>query len=285
MHRFSVTLLLASLALVAANACSSNDAKSFVGLSDKSSTGQASNAPRFERTYTLAAGGSISVANVSGDTEVKGYDGDKIIIVGIKQGRDADKIDVEDRSTEREINVRADYNRCRMNCNASVRFEVQVPRNVRYTFNKITTASGDLIVTNVTGDVTATTASGDVRVEGVTGNVQAETASGDVEVINITGAANAKTASGDVEVAITRLEGAGDLKFSSASGDVDVQLPASLDADVELSTISGDVRTDFPLEVTKPQYGPGAKASGRLGNGTRRVEISTVSGDVKLARG
>ncbi|MBA3239823.1 MAG: DUF4097 family beta strand repeat protein, partial [Acidobacteria bacterium] len=79
-----------------------------------------------------------------------------------------------------------------------------------------------------------------------------------------------------------RLEGAGDMKFSTASGDVVVRLPSSLDANVHLSTMSGKVVTNFPLEVKERQYGPGSTAEGQLGSGARKLRISSASGDVSL---
>jgi DUF4097 and DUF4098 domain-containing protein YvlB len=81
---------------------------------------------------------------------------------------------------------------------------------------------------------------------------------------------------------MTRLEGAGDMKFSSASGDVEVRMPSGLDARVHLSTLSGSIDTNFPLQVEKSQHGPGQSARGQLGAGSREVRISTVSGNVSL---
>jgi DUF4097 and DUF4098 domain-containing protein YvlB len=110
------------------------------------------------------------------------------------------------------------------------------------------------------------------------------TASGDVEVKDVAGEVSARSASGDVDVEIGSLEGTGDMKFASASGDVHVRLPASLDADVRMSTISGTVKTDFPIEVKQPRYGPGSNARGRLGGGTRSLQITSASGDVSLMK-
>ena len=90
------------------------------------------------------------------------------------------------------------------------------------------------------------------------------------------------TASGNVDVELTRLEGTGDMRFSSASGDVSVRLPSSLDARVDMSTASGSIETDFPIEVRKDRYSSGYTARGQLGSGSRLLKISSASGDVKL---
>jgi DUF4097 and DUF4098 domain-containing protein YvlB len=240
-------------------------------------------AQEFQHSYKLAAGGSISIKNVSGDVNITGYDGDAVVVNGYKEGRDREEVTVEDRSTANRVDIGVRY-APNCNCDASVRFEVRVPRSVNYNINKIATASGDITVEGVRGDIGVATASGDVTVKEVTGRINASTASGEMRVRDVTGAVSAQSASGNVEVEIAQLEGTEDMKFTSASGDVHVRLPANLDADVSLSSATGSVKTDFPIEVKEERYGPGSQAHARLGSGSRSIHISTASGDVSLMR-
>lgn len=235
----------------------------------------------FQRTYTLAPGASIQIKNVSGDVNVTGYDGSVVSVAAYKQGRDRDRVEVEDTSTPNGVSLAAKYP-ARCDCDAGVRFEVRVPRSTQYNFNKISTASGNLSARGVTGSLRLSTASGDVTVEDVSGRVDASSASGNVKVREAAGAVSASSASGDVEAEVTRLEGSDDMKFSSASGDVRVRMPSGLAAAVSLSTVTGTVETDFPLEVKKSEYGPGASAKGQLGGGSRSLRISSASGSVSL---
>lgn len=235
----------------------------------------------FQRTYRLGADGSMIIKNVSGDVEVHGYDGDVITVDGYKEGRDRELVEVEDHSSANAIDIGVRYPRER-NCNAGVRFEVRVPRGTRYNFERLSTASGNISVTNVTGHVSVHTASGNVEVNNVSGEISAGSASGNVRVGEIRGTVSASTASGNVNVEIAQLEGAGDMKFSSASGNVNVRLPSTLDADVFMSTASGSIETNFPIEIKKPRYGPSSHARGLLGNGARSLRISSASGDVSL---
>lgn len=240
-------------------------------------------AQEFQKTYRLGDGGSINIRNVSGDINVKGYDGDAVIVNGFKEGRDQDKVEIEDMSGANNVSVGVRYARdC--NCDASVRFEIQVPRNARYDFNKISTASGDINMTSLAGDLLVHTASGDVTINDVSGKINASTASGEMRVQNVRGTVSARSASGDVDVQIARLEGTGNMDFASASGDVRVVAPADLDGNVVLSSATGSLRTDFPLQVEKRENGPGERASGRLGSGARNLRISSASGDVSLLR-
>jgi DUF4097 and DUF4098 domain-containing protein YvlB len=220
----------------------------------------------FQKTYRIAAGGSINIRNVSGNIEVAGYDGDGVTVSAFKEGRDRDMVEVEDHSSANRVDIEAQFPDGCHNCNVDVRFEVRVPRTVSYSFDQISTASGN------------------IDVKGIRGQIRVSTASGDVEVKDVAGEVNARSASGDVEVEINSLEGTGDMKFASASGDVHVRVPANLDADVRMSTISGSVETDFPIEVRHPRYGPGSNARGLLGAGSRSLQITSASGDVSLRK-
>jgi Putative adhesin len=218
----------------------------------------------FQKSYRLGAGGLISIGTVSGDVSVTGYDGGEVVVKAVKQGRDSDRVEIEDFSASGRINIKVRYpENCE--CDASVRFDVQVPRSVNYNFDHIASVSGD------------------VAVSGVTGRVRVSSVSGDVRVKNVSGAVSATAVSGDVEVEIVQLDGTEDMKFSSVSGDVSVRLPAGLEADVDMSSFSGAIDTNFPIEVRSERHGPRRWARGQVGEGaSRRLKISSLSGDLSL---
>jgi len=235
----------------------------------------------FRKTYEVGPGGAINVRNISGDVNVTGYEGETVLVLAYKEGRDADKLWVEDSSGGNNVDVRARYpENC--NCNASIRFEVKVPRNGNYKFDAISSVSGDVEVTSVNGDLRAKSVSGNVTVKGVTGAVNANSVSGNVHVGENNGSVSGKSTSGNVEVEILQLSGSGDLEFASVSGNVRVKLPANLDADVRMSTLSGGLKTDFPLTIEEPEHGPGRRATGRIGGGSRNLKLSSTSGSVSL---
>jgi len=242
-----------------------------------------SSAQEFQKSYRIGSGGSISIHNVSGDIVVSGYDGDAVIVSGFKEGRDRDQVEVEDLSGPNRVELRVRYpSPC--NCDASIRFSVRVPRGAEHNLDQLSTASGNIEVSGIRGRVRLRTASGDVLVKDIAGPTEAATASGEMRVRDVAGAVSAHSSSGDVDVEIARPEETGDMEFSSASGDVHVKLPAQLDADVELASTSGSVKTDFPLETQKRRHGAGSIARGRLGNGSRVLRVSSASGDVTLSK-
>jgi Toastrack DUF4097 len=219
----------------------------------------------FQKAYQIPSGGNVRVSTVSGDVTVTGYDGGAIVVTGFKEGRDRDLVEIEDRSSGNNVDVRVRYPKQGRN-DASVRFEVQVPRSVSYDFDGISSVSGEVQMRDVTGDIHANSVSGNVRVENVTGRV------------------SASSVSGNVNVDVTRLEGISDMKFSSVSGNVTVRLPSDLSADIEMSTLSGSLKTDFPIEVREKRYGPGRSARGRVGEADKNLRLTSVSGNVTLKR-
>lgn len=147
-------------------------------------------------------------------------------------------------------------------------------------------SSGDVSARNVTNDASVKTSSGDVRLGIVSGNAKVTTASGDIKIAESIGELNCKTLSGDVTIGRgrARVEAkttSGDLKvagfggsalaFKTVSGDARIGLEAGLILDVDIETLSGDVRNEF--ELTAKPAGTAKRAE---------LSIKTLSGDVTL---
>jgi hypothetical protein len=254
----------------------------------------------FQRNYTLPAGSTISIANVSGQISVTGANVPSVSVQAIRVGRDKDMVEVIDQSTADHVSLKVQYPRTG-NYDASVNFIVQVPTGLPLKYDKLSTASGDIEIENVAGEIGVNTASGDVTIRQVQGNVRANTASGDVKIslvqgdvqansasgdvsaIDVSGLVSANTASGDVAVQLNRVEGVGEMKFTSASGNVTVKVSNQLNAQVQLSTGSGDIQSDFPLSF-EPPMGHGKKASASFGTGTVMLKMSAASGNIRLIK-
>jgi lia operon protein LiaG len=71
------------------------------------------------------------------------------------------------------------------------------------------------------------------------------------------------------------------LSVETGSGDVAVTAPATLDAEVEIETSSGDIESEFPLQVTRHARD---HLVGRIGSGKGRIAVETGSGDVRLIK-
>lgn len=131
----------------------------------------------------------------------------------------------------------------------------------------VESASGDVELGEVGGNLIVSTASGDVLLRQAGGRVALHTASGEVRLGSVLSALSVSTQSGDFEV---EHYAGGDLVCNSTSGDVRIGLPSGRTLDVDLNTVSGDIRSDF-----SPENGDGA---------TARLRVKTISGEIVLVR-
>jgi DUF4097 and DUF4098 domain-containing protein YvlB len=150
----------------------------------------------------------------------------------------------------------------------------------------VQTGSGDTYVTQITGLFKADSGSGDVRADEV-GQMRVSTASGDVSATLVTGDAQIKTASGNIEiedaqgavqanaasgdVAIRAARGAS-VNIRTASGDALVGVPAGTRVWLDLSTASGKTTSELAMTDTPTE-------AAQL-----NVQVRTASGDITLRR-
>lgn len=134
---------------------------------------------------------------------------------------------------------------------------------------RLRSASGDIRVGSIGGDVSLATASGDVAIGSIEGAMNARTASGDLEVGAVAGEARAISASGDLTIG----SASADLALRSVSGDIEVGVPAGMRIWFDLSSTSGDTRSELE---------PGEDLDDA--EGSFEIRAATVSGDVRIRR-
>jgi hypothetical protein len=150
-------------------------------------------------------------------------------------------------------------------------------------------ASADLKGRGRFGEVSVNSASGDVDFETVDGRLGVNTASGDVEVGRVAGEAKINTASGDVilgeaatDVRVRSASGdqtvrsaaSGKVELNSASGDVEVGIRSGSRVFVDLTSMSGDTKSELDL-TDAPTSSDGPLVE---------VRARTMSGDITIRR-
>jgi DUF4097 and DUF4098 domain-containing protein YvlB len=240
---------------------------------------------------------TVEVSIPSGDIDVETTDGEETSLT----------VDGDERMLE-HVEVRHDGNRVSVTLrdksklgfsfslgsivfgNGGLRVQARVPHGAGV---KVKTASADskvtghlrtLDVNGVSGDVrvrgevaedaTVRTVSGDIDLERVDGDVSVQTVSGDLRVRAVAGSADTKSVSGDIRLeALT----AGEARFSSVSGDIEIGIASGSLLDVDAGSTSGDLSSEVPL-ATEPPSGEEAAAP------TVILRGRTVSGDVRVFR-
>lgn len=143
---------------------------------------------------------------------------------------------------------------------------------------QVSSASGNTTVSNVKGDVRIKAISGVIRVSHPGGRVEGNTASGEVEIQDAANDVTAHAASGRVYVqGNPGAQGYWNLK--TASGGVQISVPASANFHLTAEAVSGEIRTDIPI-VVEEQGKHSLRA--RVGNGGGRIEVHTASGEIRV---
>ncbi len=147
----------------------------------------------------------------------------------------------------------------------------------------VKSVSGGITLDGVTGDVDANTVSGALEAQGINGRLNFRTVSGDLTLADgWLERLDANVVSGDVTADID-LDPLGGMQVTTVSGEVTLRLPAEADAKVNLHSLSGDVRSEFP-ELKRTSAPASRSVSGNLGAGSGHVSVTTMSGRVMLLR-
>jgi DUF4097 and DUF4098 domain-containing protein YvlB len=134
---------------------------------------------------------------------------------------------------------------------------------------KVKSGSGDVVIRDAGGVTSISTGSGDVHVGTAVAQTVVKTGSGDLEVADASHDVSLTTGSGDMVVSRAHR---GRVSAKGASGDVRIGIPAGVPVWTDISTITGDVRSNL-TGAGKPE--PGADHV--------EVRARTVSGDIVLA--
>jgi DUF4097 and DUF4098 domain-containing protein YvlB len=161
---------------------------------------------------------------------------------------------------------------------------------------QIRTASGSVTATDIGSDTRISTASGSVNVADVKGNVRVDGMAGVIEVRNPGGRVEADTASGSVDIqgashdvtahavsgrvaVLGNPSGERYWELKTVSGSVLLSVPSSANFHLSADAVSGEIRTDIPVLIEE-QGKHVLRAS--MGSGGGRVEIHTVSGEIRV---
>jgi hypothetical protein len=234
----------------------------------------------FEWTGQLAPGQRIEVVGVNGSIRASASQGGNIVVTAVKTAGNRgnpSEVRIESVAHAGGVTVCVVYpsaddrpaNTCRpggrgqnnsRDNDTRVDFTVQVPTGI---------------------GLAAQTVNGSIDAAGLQSDTEATTVNGSVNVAT-TGTARATTVNGSIHASMGRAQWASGGKFTTVNGEVTLQLPASINANVRLSTVSGGIRSDFPLQLSSD---PGPKhAEGVLGGGGQRLDVTTVNGQTTLLR-
>lgn len=242
------------------------------------------------------------IKNINGDVKVTGYDGDEIIITGIKEvwkkrgdisDREASEVYINTELYEGALYAYIDapyayveFKRGRMNyhmnwdddndrdrINFHFDLEIKVPNNL------------ELRASTING--------GEVYVEKMNNGVRANNVNGSVTVKDVIGYTTANTVNGNVEVWFLESP-TSDLDFKTVNGSIEIYSPKDLSAIVTFESLHGELYTDFeqvkrlPNRLNKERDGNGYRykinqsSPIQIGDGDIEMGFKMVNGSAYI---
>ncbi|RCU51673.1 hypothetical protein DU002_04160 [Corallincola holothuriorum] len=169
---------------------------------------------------------------------------------------------------------------------------------------KIESVSGDLTCMRCDGDISLTTVSGDIEdkqsagklaLQVVSGDIESDTQATSVKFEAVSGDITAdiqqaqqifmNVVNGDVEAKIRNGE-APEVTIATVNGDADLYLPANTSARVRASAVAGgDIDNQISDDrAIEEEYGSGSSLTTKLGAGAGKIEFTSVNGDLTLKK-
>lgn len=219
----------------------------------------------FHQTYPLAADGRVSLANINGNVQITAWDRNEVKVDAIKRASTSEKLQeakIAVDSTPDSIAIKTEYPRDRKTYNnpASVDYTLTVPRNAK--INKVDLINGDLIIEGLGNDIRASSINGKVNARGLTGRL-------DLSTVN-----------GKVAASFARL-GSSDVRLHSVNGPLELVLPSDVQAEIEASTLNGQISNEYGLAVNHRRF-IGHDLRGKLGDGGSMISLKNVNGSITV---
>lgn len=221
----------------------------------------------FHQTYPLNANGRIELENINGAVHISVWDQNQVKVDAVKRARDDRRLKNEEirvaarpDSISIETHYRDSDDGWGTHVNpGSVEYTLTVPRNAR--LDEIKLINGGL------------------DVAGVNGEVRASCINGKLLARDLGGRAELSTVNGRLSAEFRRL--ASSIELSSVNGSVHLTLPSDAKADIEASTVHGEIENDFGLH-TSNQHFVGHNMQGQLGGGGADIHLSNVNGTIEI---
>lgn len=219
--------------------------------------------------------GTVKMNLLRGNITVKGYNGQEVLIeAGPRKNGDQDDDDDRKRETSglrriiapnSNLTVEEENNVMKIDVQShrrSMDVVLQVP--VKTSLNLHSVNNGNVTVENVTGDIEVNNLNGQITLTGVGGSVVAH------------------ALNGKITATLREVDASKPMSFSSLNGNIDVTLPQSIKANLNLQTVRGEVYSDFDvvLGATPPKVEETSREEGK-----GRYRVSTGRGVVGKVNG
>ncbi|HKP72877.1 MAG TPA: HEAT repeat domain-containing protein, partial [Pyrinomonadaceae bacterium] len=230
---------------------------------DGDDEGERTEREELRQTYQLSPGARVELSDINGSIDIETNDGNaaELHITSYSYEPNPRKLAVE--QTASALAVRGVARTTRDGFNDTIyRVALKLPRRVNLTLNG----------TNAT-----------VRVGELDGSIRLANISGSVGVAQAAGSAELSQVSGSVTLKMARV-GAGGVRVDNVSGKVSVRFMDDVNADLQTTGIKGKVYVELPNVAVQGEMSR-SDFRAKIGAGGAPINVSDVTGSVRLARG
>ncbi len=225
----------------------------------------------WSKSYPLASGGRVEIANVNGRIELSGSDVGRVEVNAEKIGKGSTPEDAKEMLKRIEIQETVSPDR--------IRIETKLQRvaglhfgggEVRYTVRVPVGASVKLETVN-----------GGIEVENVRGRVELQTTNGGIVARRISGGLDASTTNGGVRAEVDTI-GPDGVQMECTNGGLKLTLPRDAKADITARIVNGGIDVEG-LNVQTSGEQSRRRLEGRLNGGGPRVRLEGTNGGIRLS--
>jgi len=181
----------------------------------------------------------------------------------------------------------------RWNRRGSVNLEIRVPRGTRlevlasngkvsvealHAAVRARSSNGAVQIDDVEGDIEVQSSNARVGCSGCRGRLTARSSNGKIEIASHRGSIDAATSNGLIRASLAELRGP--LVLATSNGRISLELPETVDADVDARVDNGIIRNQRSLD--RCTHSSGGRLGGTLGRGGIPIKLRTSNGSISL---
>ena len=268
-----------------------------------------------EKTFQINQGKTLKLDASSGNIEISTWDKNEVYVKISGNNRAKEKTEFTFSNDENMVDITAKTKSSFWGWNKGIKlkFDIKLPKN----FNPEThtsggnikleglngnpnlkTSGGNIYVKNSSGNIRTNTSGGEIRVENVSGSMKLSTSGGNISANNFNGNFDARTSGGNIKLAgndskIYAETSGGDIKLdykgqnkgielNTSGGDIDINLPADINAAANLSSSGGRISCDFKgnnaVKVSSSKF------EADINNGGNPLYAKTSGGDIEVSK-
>jgi Putative adhesin len=250
---------------------------------------------RFQKTFSIAPGGTLEVDNYKGTIHVTGSETNQVSVDVTKrfEGNDSDRkwwmehVEVNFRNDSNRVSIEVKYPQ--WNCvfcwvghdmTTAVELEIHVPRQINV---KLESYKPDIRIASIQGDIRIKSYKSPIEIESTTGAVRIDTYKETVKLKNVTvrGPLEVKSYKANAEINARALGES--VTLESDKGSIVLRVPQNtgLDVDYEGGRRSS-FRSDFAMTSQSGSFS--TSYHGLINQGGTRLRLRTEKGSVSLEK-